>query len=155
MKLLSLTYLVLLSISLFSNTLKGRIVRVIDGDTIVLLDSLNVQHKIRLDGIDCPEKGQPFGSVATKFVKDISKGKFATIHYTKKDRYRRVLGVLIVDSVDVNKELLRNGLAWHYKHFNNDSIYSQLEQDARDKKLNLWSDKSPIEPYYWRKGKRE
>ena len=115
---------------------------------------MNVQHRIRLDGIDCPEKGQPFGKVATKYVKDIAEGKSVIIHYTKKDRYKRILGVLFVDSIDVNKELLKRGLAWHYKHFNNDSIYSQLEQQAKDKKLNLWSDKKPIEPYHWRKGKR-
>lgn len=86
------------SIAITSQSIKGCITRVLDGDTVVLLDSLNTQYRIRLYGINCPENGQPFGKVATKFVKDISEGKSVTIHYTKEDRYKRILGVLIVDS---------------------------------------------------------
>ena len=145
----------LFPILLSAHTLKGKIVRVSDGDTVVVLDSTNTQHRVRLDGIDCPEKGQAFGKKATDFVKNItSKSEFVTIVWKKKDRYGRILGYLIVDEVNVNKELLRNGLAWHYKHFNKDKELADLEQQAKDKKLNIWSESNPIEPYYWRKGKR-
>ena len=147
--------LFLFPIFLSAHTIKGKVVRVSDGDTVVVLDSTNTQYRVRLDGIDCPEKGQPFGKKATDFVKNItSKSEFVTIVWKKKDRYGRILGYLIVDEVNVNKELLRNGLAWHYKHFNKDKELADLEQQAKDKKLNIWSESNPIEPYYWRKGKR-
>lgn len=150
-----LLILFLFPILLSAHTLRGNIVRVSDGDTVVLLDSTNTQHRIRLDGIDCPEKGQPYGSKATQFVKDVtSKSKYVTIQWEKKDRYGRLLGYLTVDGVNVNKELLQNGLAWHYKYFNKDKELADLEQQAKDKKLNLWSQPNPIEPYHWRKGKR-
>ncbi len=150
--LLFITFLLLIPIS--AKTLKGRIVKVSDGDTIVLLDSTNTQHKIRLDGIDCPEKGQPFGTKATEFVKQLTINKTIIVEWKKKDRYNRILGIVYADSVNVNKELLKNGLAWHYKHFNNDAELAELEQQAKDKKLNIWSEKNPIEPYQWRKWKR-
>lgn len=150
-----LLILLLFPAILSAHTLKGKIIRVSDGDTVVVLDSTNTQYRVRLDGIDCPEKGQPFGKKATDFVKNItSKSEFVTIVWKKKDRYGRILGYLIVDEVNVNKELLRNGLAWHYKHFNKDKELADLEQQAKDKKLNIWSESNPIEPYYWRKGKR-
>ncbi|WP_101690765.1 thermonuclease family protein [Dysgonomonas massiliensis] len=146
--------LIVLSLPIQSKTLKGKIVRVSDGDTIVLLDSTNTQHRIRLDGIDCPEKGQPFGRKATDFLKELTTGKTIIVEWEKKDRYNRILGVVYADNINVNKELLKNGLAWHYKHFNNDQELADLEQQAKDKKLNIWSEKNPIEPYRWRKGDR-
>lgn len=154
MKLLYTILLLALSLSIQSKALKGRIVKVSDGDTVTLLDSTNTQHKIRLDGIDCPEKGQPFGTKATDFVKKLTTGKIIVVEWEKKDRYGRILGYVYADGVNVNKELLKNGLAWHYKHFNKDKELAKLEQQAKDKKLNIWSDKNPIEPYRWRKGDR-
>lgn len=153
--IISILCLLSVCFSLYSKELRGRIVRVSDGDTVVLLDSTNTQHRIRLDGIDCPEKGQPFGRKATDFVKNLAAGKQAVVYWDKKDRYGRILGYLIVDGVNVNKELLKNGLAWHYKHFNQDKELAELEQQAKDKKLNIWSDKNPIEPYQWRKSNRK
>ena len=144
-----------ISIISYSKELHGKIVKVVDGDTVVLLDSTNTQYRIRLDGIDCPEKGQPFGAKATSFVKELAAGKNAIVIWNKKDRYGRILGYLIVNDTNINKELLRNGLAWHYKYFNKNQELSDLEQVAKAKKMNIWSDKNPIEPYLWRKGNRQ
>lgn len=99
-----------------------------------MLDSTNTQHKICLDGIDYPEKGQPFGTKATDFVKKLTVGKTIVVEWEKKDRYGRILGYVYADGVNVNKELLKNGLAWHYKHFNKDKELAKLEQQAKDKK---------------------
>ena len=154
MKLLYTILLLSLSLSIQSKTLKGRIIKISDGDTVTLLDSTNTQHKIRLDGIDCPERKQPFGTKATNFVKKLTTGKTIVVEWEKKDRYGRILGYVYADGVNVNKELLKNGLAWHYKHYNEDQELAKLEQQAKDKKLNIWSDKNPIEPYRWRKGDR-
>lgn len=146
---------ILLAITLLSFTLKGKVIRVSDGDTIVVLDSTNTQHRIRLDGIDCPEKGQPYGNKATLFVKNLVAGKEVVVEWKKKDRYGRILGYVFIDSVNINKELLRNGLAWHYKFFNKDEELAELEQKAKDKKLNIWSENNPIEPYLWRNRKKK
>lgn len=154
-KLLLLVFLIF-PILLSAHTLKGKIIRVSDGDTVVVLDSTNTQHRVRLDGIDCPEKGQPFGTKAANFVKELTRQtEYVIVEWEKKDRYGRILGVLYVGDINVNEKLLENGLAWHYKHFNQDQKLADLEQQAKDKKLNIWSEKNPIEPYQWRKGKRE
>lgn len=138
-------------IHLNAKSLKGKVVRVSDGDTIVLLDDDNTQHRIRLDGIDAPEKGQPFGKKATDFVKELVASKVVRVEWEKKDRYGRILGFVFVENVNVNKELLKNGLAWHYKFFNSDVELAALEARAKKEKLNIWSEKNPIEPYVWRK----
>lgn len=145
---------ILLSITLLSFTLKGKVIRASDGDTIVVLDSTNTQHRIRLDGIDCPEKGQPFGNKATLFVKNLVAGKEVVVEWKKKDRYGRILGYVFIDSTNINKELLRNGLAWHYRFFNKDEELAELEEHAKSKKINIWSEKNPIVPYMWRKNKK-
>lgn len=78
------------------------------------------------------------------------------MHYNKKDRYGRVLGVVVTqEGENINEALLANGLAWHYKYYNDNPVYAKLEQEAKDKKLNLWSEKNPIEPYEFRKMKKK
>mgnify|MGYP001282441155 CR=1 FL=1 len=140
----------------YSLSIQGQIVRVSDGDTVVLLDEDKIQHRVRLDGIDCPESKQAYGTKATQFVREKLGGGKATVYYNKKDRYGRLLGVLINSSGEnINELLLANGLAWHYKHYNKNPIYTQLEQDAKDKRLNIWSEDNPIEPYEFRKMQRK
>lgn len=150
--------IILISLSTFSeplNKIEGKIVRVIDGDTVIILDSSNDQHRIRLDGIDAPESGQPYGNKATEFVKEITREKKIVVEWRKKDRYNRILGVVYADGMNVNKALLENGLAWHYKFFNNDADLAKLELQARKVKLNIWSETNPVEPYLWRKNKKK
>lgn len=154
-KILFLICFILFSISANAHILKGKVIRISDGDTVVVLDESNIQHRIRLDGIDAPEKGQPFGKKATDFVKELIAGKIVTVHWQKKDRYGRILGYVLIGEINVNKELLKNGLAWHYKFFNSDQELAKLERNARKLKLNIWSDKNPIEPYIWRNNKRK
>lgn len=133
-----------------SAQLTGKIVRVSDGDTVVLLDSTNTQHKIRLDGIDCPERAQDYGTKATDFTKNLCAGKYVKVDVAGIDKYKRVLGVLWVDGANVNEELLKNGLAWQYK-YNNSAQYKIFENNARKKKLNIWSMSNPTAPWDFRK----
>lgn len=133
-----------------SAQLTGKIVRVSDGDTVVLLDSTNIQHKIRLDGIDCPERTQDYGTKATDFTKNLCAGKYVKVDVAGIDKYKRVLGVLWVDGANVNEELLKNGLAWQYK-YNNSAQYKIFENNARKKKLNIWSMSNPTAPWDFRK----
>ena len=154
MKLYILTILLLIPI-LSSAQLKGKVVKITDGDSVTLLDEDNTQHKIRLWGIDCPERGQDYGTKATNHTKELCAGKYVTVQIKGTDQYKRTLGIIIVDGtgVNVNESLLSNGLAWMYR-YTKDKNYQSLENEARKKNINIWSMKNPIEPYHFRKNKK-
>ena len=142
-----------------ADTLTGRVVRVTDGDTIVILDSANVQYKIRLKGIDAPERGQPFGSRSRENLSRLVAGRFVTIDYDKKDRYGRIVGIVKVDDVDACLQQIDDGLAWHYKKYEKGQTapdrvrYSSGEIEARENRRGLWVDPAPVPPWEWRHGK--
>ncbi len=108
---------VLLSFPSLANNLLGRVVGVADGDTLTLLDAANVQHKIRLVGIDSPEKGQPFGQVCKQSLSDLAYGRVVAVESSKLDRYGRVLGKVLVNNQDTNLEQVQRGCGWHYKKY--------------------------------------
>lgn len=87
-----------------ADTLTGRVVRVTDGDTIVILDSADAQHKIRLQGIDAPERKQAFGTKSKEHLSDAVAGKFVVVDYNKRDRYERILGKVLLNDRDMNLE---------------------------------------------------
>jgi len=134
-------------------TIVGRVVKVTDGDTVTLLTKENQQIKIRLEGIDAPEKGQDFGNKATLYVRRLCEGKTVTVIKTGTDRYKRVLGILYVENLNVNEYLVCQGLAWHYKQFNKSHRLDSIEKLARKEKLNIWSLPNPIPPWEYRKRK--
>lgn len=138
-----------------SSDLVGRVVKVADGDTITVLDASKTQHKIRLQGIDAPEKGQAFGKVSRQYLAGMVAGREVRVAWQKRDRYQRILGTVFVDGKDANLEMLKAGLAWHYKKYDSTPAYAQAEAAARAAKRGLWQDKSPIEPESFRKEKRE
>jgi endonuclease YncB( thermonuclease family) len=94
-----------------AESLTGRVVRVTDGDTIVVLNTNNVQHKIRLQSIDAPERGQAYGTESKEYLSDSVVGKFVVVEYDKLDRYERVLGKVLLGNQDVNLEQIRAGSA--------------------------------------------
>lgn len=101
-----------------AETLTGRTVGVSDGDTITVLDLTNTQHKIRLAGIDAPEKSQPFGQRSKESLSELVFGRTVTVETDKVDRYRRKVGkVRTPEGMDANLEQVRRGLAWHYKEY--------------------------------------
>lgn len=134
------------------NNQKYKVIKVKDGDTIVVLID-NQELSIRLNHIDCPEKKQPFGTKAKQFVSDACFGeKVSLVHRNKYDRYGRLIAeVILPNGKNLNKELVRNGLAWHFIKYSTDMEYAQLELSAREKKINIWQEKSPIAPWNWRK----
>jgi micrococcal nuclease len=135
--------------------LTGKVVGVHDGDSFTLLTANNTQYKIRLNGIDCPELKQDFGNVAKQFTSSLIFGKFVTVQTEKKDRYGRMLGVVVLENGKVlNEELLRYGYAWHFKKYNNNSKWAKLEINARKNKLGLWKQTNPIAPWDYRKAKK-
>jgi endonuclease YncB( thermonuclease family) len=145
----------------FADTLTDHIVRVTDGDTIVVLDADNTQHKIRLTGIDAPERGQAYGTKSKEHLSESVAGETVVVEYDKHDRYGRVLGKVLLEGEDVNLEQLRAGLAWHYKKYQGEQTvadrvkYSDAERDARLEKRGLWQDADSISPWDYRKAHRD
>ena len=136
-------------------TIQGRSVHVADGDTFTLLDDNNTQHRIRLEGIDAPERGQAFGNRSREHLANMIVGKRLAITYTEKDKYERILGKVSTDSIhDVNLRMIKSGMAWHYPYFNSEKEYADAEKEARRKIIGLWVDANPINPYEFRKSKR-
>ena len=128
----------------------GKCVGVADGDTISVMHEGKAE-KIRLHGIDCPEKGQPFGKRAKQFTSDMVFGKIVEIKPTTTDRYGRTVAWVYVDDICLNEELLKAGLAWHFKKYSQDTKLAALENDARSKEIGLWSDKNSVPPWEWRR----
>lgn len=134
---------------------EGKVIGIKDGDTFeILYDS--IPERVRLAEIDCPEKSQAFGKNARQYASDLCFGKTVTVTSDgKRDRYGRVVGTITTrEGVNVNEELVKAGLAWHYKQYSKSTTLDGIEQRARDKKLGLWADKDPFAPWEWRKARR-
>jgi micrococcal nuclease len=131
--------------------LEGKVVGVIDGDTIDVLDSSKTQHRIRFDGIDAPERGQPFSSRAKSTLSDLVFGKTVRVDTEGTDKYDRTIGRVYVDGRDVGLAMLESGVAWHYTKYDQSKAYADGEKVARAARRGLWTDKNPIPPWEWRK----
>ena len=136
-------------------TFTGPVVSVLDGDTIEVLHNQHPEG-IRLSGIDCPEKGQAFGTRATQATSDLAFGKQVMVLMHGYDKYKRTLAdVLLPDGMNLNQELVRRGWCWWYrKYAPGDSELEQLERVAREAKKGLWVDPAPIPPWVYRKARR-
>jgi len=129
----------------------SKVVRVIDGDTIEVLHT-GVPVRILLRGIDCPEKGQPYGDTAKHFTSEKTLGKLVTVKVKEIDKYgRRFADVILPDGSVLNRELLKAGLAWWYRKYSKDKNLEVLEKEARAAKRGLWADPNPVPPWCWRK----
>ena len=135
---------------------QGKVVSVADGDTITVLDAQKAQHKIRLQGIDAPEKAQVFGNKSKQSLHEMVHGKQVSVDYQKKDKYGRLVGKVLLDSMDVCLEQVKRGMAWHYKQYARDQApddrgaYAEAEVAARAAQAGLWSDVAPVAPWEWR-----
>jgi micrococcal nuclease len=136
--------------------ISGKVVSIADGDTITILSGKS-QHKIRLYGIDTPEKGQAFGNVAKKFTSKLVAGKTVDVEAYDTDKYGRTVGVVFANGVNVNQSLIIAGLAWQYQKYCKASFcgdWLRLEQKAKTSGVGLWADNDPVPPWDWRKGAR-
>lgn len=157
--LLTLCTLLLVTLC-HAEEITGRVVHVADGDTITVLDGDKVQHKVRLAGIDAPEKAQPFGQRSRESLEDLVAGRTVVVETHKKDRYGRYVGKVILNSRDVNLEQIRRGMAWFYREYAHEQSapdrqsYEQAEIDARASRVGLWVDKAPNAPWDYRQAGR-
>lgn len=156
MRRLSLFLLIVLIVSCNPATDKivGEVVRVADGDTFTVRTITDQQIKIRLYGIDAPERGQDFSNKSRQLLNDLCYGKEVTIEDKGTDQYGRTLGIAYIGDLNINEEMVKNGLAWYYNYSIDNSRLESLEKEAQEKKLNVWSMKNPISPYEYRKSKR-
>lgn len=133
----------------------GIAVAVADGDTFTLLTPEKKQIKVRLYGIDCPEKRQDFGAAARRFLSNAIFQKPLQIQVKGTDRYGRMLAVVYTgEEKSVNEALLAAGMAWHYKEYDKNPHWRALEAEARNKKIGIWSQPHPIYPADFRKQQR-
>jgi endonuclease YncB( thermonuclease family) len=151
-----------------ADTLTGRVVGVADGDTITVLDADRQQHKIRLGGIDAPEKAQPFGQRSKENLSRMVFNKEVRVDWTKRDRYQRIVGKVWVQpsdcptcpmTLDAGQAQLAAGMAWWYRKYAKEQSaedrgrYESEEQEARARRVGLWRDADPVPPWEWRRGR--
>jgi endonuclease YncB( thermonuclease family) len=130
---------------------KGEVIRVLDGDTI---EVPHVKHpeRIRLYGIDCPEKGQSFGKKAKQATSSLLFGKDVRIETHGRDKHRRTLGTVFDGDLNVNQELVKEGWCWWFRKFvPKDQALKELEQEAKEAKKGLWTDPNPVSPWLYRR----
>ncbi|RCS52647.1 hypothetical protein DTL42_07350 [Bremerella cremea] len=132
------------------NLLRGKVIYVADGDTIVVLDDKKTEHRIRLDGIDAPESGQAYGNKSRQSLNRLVYGKQVLVTYEKSDSYGRILGQVYLDGQWVNRQMITDGWAWHYRHFSGDKQLAETQAIAAEKKVGLWQDHEPQQPWRFR-----
>jgi endonuclease YncB( thermonuclease family) len=156
---ISLLLTLLFAFACNAETITGNVVGVADGDTITVLDADKVQHKIRLAGIDAPEKKQAFGNRSKESLSDLVFDKTVNVETEKRDRYGRQVGKVLVNGQDVNLVQVERGMAWFYRQYqreqspNDRRLYEAAEDAARADKRGLWRDAEPLPPWEFRHNK--
>ncbi len=151
-KVILILFIITISTFTFGKSFRGKCVGISDGDTIsVMRDGKMV--KIRLEGIDCPEKAQAFGKRAKQFISNLLFGKEVKVIIKKHDRYRRIVGRVFYKNLDASYELVKSGFAWHYKKYSKEKYLARAERIAKKRKRGLWKDPHAIPPWKFRKKK--
>ena len=137
----------------FTFGFNGRVVSISDGDTYTILTEEKKQIKVRLQGIDCPEKNQAFGSKAKQYASSLVFGKDVTVEVVSTDRYGRTVGIVKTsDGINVNYKLVESGFAWWYRQYApGDLDLKKAEETARLNRVGLWADPDPMPPWEFRK----
>ncbi len=136
--------------SLYAAEIQGKVIRVLDGDTLeVLQDKKPV--RIRLANIDAPEKRQAFGRWSTNQLKGLVAAQPVTVTYTQTDRYGRIIGrVFTVNGTEASRFMVQSGAAWVYERYNTDKALPALQREAQTQKRGLWAGSQPVPPWEWR-----
>ncbi|EDX0932722.1 thermonuclease family protein [Salmonella enterica subsp. enterica] len=142
--------IILSSGSLYAAEIQGKVIRVLDGDTIEILQGKK-PVRIRLSNIDAPEKKQAFGRWSTNQLKGLVAAQPVTVTYTQTDRYGRIIGrVLTTNGTEANRYMVQSGAAWVYERYNTDKTLPTLQREAQKQRRGLWADVNPVPPWEWR-----
>ncbi|HCB1502842.1 TPA: thermonuclease family protein [Citrobacter braakii] len=145
--------IILFSGSLFAAEIQGKVIRVLDGDTIEILQD-KTPVRIRLANIDAPEKKQAFGRWSANQLKDLVAAQSVTVTYTQTDRYGRIIGrVFTANGTEASRFMVQSGAAWVYEHYSSDKALPALQREAQRQKRGLWADSQPVPPWEWRHSK--
>lgn len=153
----SIVFLVSVAVPSFLYAWTGKVVGIMDGDTInVLHDRQEV--KIRLHGIDTPEEKQAYGNAAKKVMAKLTAGKIVDVEQMDTDRYHRTVAIITVAGVNVNQALVQSGYAWVYPQYCKQAFcreWLKLEEQAKKARIGLWNDPNPEPPWIWRKTSKQ
>jgi micrococcal nuclease len=141
--------------TIVADELRGKVVSIADGDTITVLDAAKKQHKVRLNGIDAPEKAQPFGAKSKARLGELVAGKDVVVDWKENDQYGRILGTVYMDKLNVNKQMISDGFAWFYRKYSKSSELAAAEAGAKAAKRGLWVDANPTPPWDFRKSAKK
>lgn len=162
----ALTALMLSAPASALDNLHGQVVRILDGDTVELktlpdrIPVIEIPIRVRLNGIDAPERKQPYGQRSKQYLADMIGGKWVTVAIDGHDRYKRALGNIFVEqckpkceTFNVNAAMVKAGMAWAYRYHNAavNPDMAALEATARSEGKGLWHGKNPDEPWKWRR----
>jgi len=135
----------------------AKVKRIVDGDTVIVIGRSGREERIRLSGIDAPERSQPWGEASTRELRRQTAGRDVVVEWSKRDRYGRVVGKLLRDGKDINLHQVETGAAWWYRKYAKEQSpddrhrYESAEESARDAGKGLWSSPNPISPWEWRR----
>lgn len=129
------------------------VVKVSDGDTL-WAERGKERVKVRLDKIDAPESDQKWGKESREVLAELVMGREVELKGEALDRYGRRLAVVVCEGREVNLEMVKRGLAWHYAYHDKTQEYRAAEEEARRERRGLWKDEAPVNPYEWRKRKK-
>lgn len=156
-RFLILASVLLLSLRSAAEIFQGRVIGISDGDSVAVLDASSMQVKIRLMGMDAPERKQAFSKQSRQSLAALLFDRQVTVESSKKDKYGRTVGKILMDGLDVNLEQIKTGMAWHYKQYQDEQpdgdrlLYVQAEEEARAARRGLWMEADPVPPWEWRK----
>lgn len=129
----------------------GTVIKIIDGDTFDLLTKNKNTIRVRMNGIDCPERKQDFYKVAKDALAEYIFKKDVRLAITSRDRNKRTIAVVYCNEENINLAMIRNGYAWHYKKYSADTSFAKAERRARMEKKGLWKMNKPVPPWEFRK----
>lgn len=149
-------YVLFLLFSLeFCAQVSGKVIRIKDGDTVVVLLAGNIQKTLRLAEVDCPENSQPFGKNAKQFTAQQIFGKQINFFTTNTDRYGRMVAKIYYNHKYLSAEIIKAGLGWWYYKYSDDKSLGRLQNKAQSQKVGLWQDASAMPPWDYRSAKRK
>lgn len=142
---------IILTLSILAQTITGVVISVHDGDTITIQQN-DQKYKIRFNGIDAPELAQSFGEESQEFLSDLILNETVTAEVKDIDKYKRYVSDIYLSDELINAKMVENGYAWHYKQYSKDKNLANLENEAKNNGLGLWSEDNPTAPWDYRHG---
>lgn len=140
--------------ALQAQSLQGKVIAVLDGDTFELLLEGNKKERIRLAEIDAPEKAQDYGQKSKETLSGFIFGKQVEVKAESKDRYGRTIGTVYLNGENINYRMVALGMAWQYEQYSRSQSLKELQNKAKEQRLGLWAGKDPIAPWIWRRTKK-